>query len=207
MRNTRFALWGAVGVALVVFLALSSGVFRFNNTPPAGVVNAGTSLQHGAPLGGAFSLVDSKGQPVTEALLREKPSAVFFGFTHCPDICPTTLSEVSSWIEALGPDAEGMRFVFVTVDPERDTPEVMREYLSAFSDRIIGVTGDPARVHDMVRDYKIYSRKVPLEGGGYTMDHSASVLLLDPAGAFVGTIAQDESREAALAKLQRLGNG
>jgi protein SCO1/2 len=207
MRNLRRALWGAVGLAPVVFLALASGIFRPNDISSAGAVNAGTSMQPGASLGGAFALVDSKGQPVTEAVLRDKPSAVFFGFTHCPDVCPTTLSQVSSWIESMGADAERMRFVFVTVDPERDTPEVMRNYLSAFSDRIIGVTGDPPRVHEMVRDYKIVSRKVPLEGGGYTMDHTASVLLLDPAGAFVGTIASQESREAALAKLQRLVDG
>ena len=135
------------------------------------------------------------------------PSAVFFGFTHCPDVCPTTLMETAGWIEALGADAAKMRFVFVTVDPERDTPEVMNDYIAAFSDKIIGVTGDPEKVHAMVKDYKIVSRKVPLEGGDYTMDHTASVLLLDANGSFVGTIARDEAPDAAIGKLRRLVAG
>lgn len=206
MRNLRLALWIAVGAAAVVLAALWSGVL---GTPgrQAGQGATSASMQPGAPLGGAFSLIDAQGRPVTEAVLRGKPSAVFFGFTHCPDVCPTTLAEVSSWIEALGADAERMRFVFVTVDPERDTPDVMRDYLSAFSDKIVGITGEPGKVHAMVRDHKIVSRRVPLDGGGYTMDHTASVMLLDPAGSFVGTIAREESREAALAKLQRLVAG
>ena len=131
---------------------------------------------------------------MTEALFRDKPSAMFFGFTHCPDVCPTTLMEMGGWIEALGADADKLRFVFVTVDPERDTPEVMNDYVTAFSDRIVGVTGEPEEVHAMVKDYKIFSRKVPLEGGDYTMDHTASMILLDANGSFVGTIARERGR-------------
>jgi protein SCO1 len=200
MRNLRIALWAAVAVAAIVFFALLSGVIgpRAANSP---------AMQAGAPLGGAFTLTDEEGQPITEAVLRGQPSVLFFGFTHCPDVCPTTLSDMTSWIDELGADADRMRFVFVTVDPERDTPEILRDYLSAFSERIVGITGEPEKVQAMVRDHKIVSRKVPLEDGGYTMDHTASVLLLDPAGSFVGTIARDESREAALAKLRRLATG
>ena len=201
MRNLRIGLWAAVAVALIGFLAILSGVIG-PRSATKGTGQAG--LQTGAPLGGAFALVDARGEPVTEAVLRGKPSAVFFGFTHCPDVCPTTLSEMTSWIAELGPDAERMRFVFITVDPERDTPEVLRDYLSAFSDRIIGITGNPDDVHAMVGDHKAMSRKVPLQGGGYTMDHTASVFLLDENGGLVGTIARNESREAALAKLRRL---
>jgi protein SCO1/2 len=199
LRPLRYGLWALVGLALFVVGALLVSL-RFEAGAPAG-------LQAGAPLGGSFSLVDQRGAPVTEAIFRGKPSAVFFGFTHCPDVCPTTLMETAGWIEALGPDADRMRFVFVTVDPERDTPEVMNEYVSAFSEAIIGVTGEPDAVHAMVKDFKVYSRKAPLDGGDYTMDHLASVLLLDEAGRLVGTIDREESRETALAKLRRLVTG
>jgi protein SCO1/2 len=202
MRALRLTLWILVAVALFVLGALTVATMREDAS-----VQAGSGMAPGAPLGGAFTLVDQDGEPVTEALFRGKPSAVFFGFTHCPDVCPTTLMEAAGWIEALGADADKMRFVFVTVDPARDTPQVMKDYVSAFSDKILGVTGEPEKVEAMVADYKIYSRKVPLEGGDYTMDHTASVLLLDEDGAFVGTIAPDESKETAVAKLQRLVAG
>ena len=195
-----------VAVALFALgaVAVSGFARKGANSPQA--ANESSAVP-GTPLGGAFTLVDQRGQPVTEALFRDMPSAVFFGFTHCPDVCPTTLMETAGWIEALGADAAKMRFVFVTVDPERDTPEVMNDYIAAFSDKIIGVTGDPEKVHAMVKDYKIVSRKVPLEGGDYTMDHTASVLLLDANGSFVGTIARDEAPDAAIGKLRRLVAG
>ena len=206
LRSIRVILWAAVAVALFVLGALTVSMYaRSGGTRQAAL--SGNAISPGAPLGGAFSLLDNKGAPVTEAIFRDRPAAVFFGFTHCPDVCPTTLMDMAAWIEALGPDADRMRFVFVTVDPERDTPETLRDYLSVFSDRIIGVTGDPEKVHAMVRDYKIVSRKVPLEGGDYTMDHTASVLLLDADGSLVGTIARDEERESAMAKLTRLVAG
>jgi protein SCO1/2 len=205
MRGLRLTLWMAVAVALFVLGAVTVGVF--SSRPGLLLAGSGGAIAPGAPLGGAFRLVDQDAQPVTEEIFRGKPSAVFFGFTHCPDVCPTTLMEAVGWIEALGPDADKLRFVFVTVDPERDTPAVMKDYLSAFSDRIIGVTGEPEAARAMVKDYKVYSRKVPLEGGDYSMDHTASVLLLDANGALVGTIATGEGEEAAMAKLRRLVAG
>lgn len=207
MRTLRLSLWCAVAIALFVLGALTAGLFGPREAAPNQARAGSSGLQPGAPLGGAFSLVDHKGAPVTEAIFRGKPSAVFFGFTHCPDVCPTTLMEATGWLEALGPEADRLRLVFVTVDPERDTPEVLDSYFSAFSDRIVGVTGEPEKVHAMVTDHKIVSRKVPLDGGGYTMDHTASVLLLDANGGLVGTIARDEDRDAALAKLRRLVAG
>jgi protein SCO1/2 len=203
MRTLRLALWIAVALALFGLGALSAGLFGGRGGDP---LLAG-GLSPGAPLGGPFQLVDSKGQPVTEAVFRGKPSAVFFGFTHCPDVCPTTLMEMAQWIEELGPDADKMRFVFVTVDPERDTPEAMNDYVSAFSDKVIGITGEPEKVRAMAKDYKIYFRKAPLEGGDYTMDHTASVLLQDSDGNLVGTIARGEDEAAAVAKLRRLVAG
>ena len=205
MRNLRLALWLAVPVAIFVFGALAVGLVGGRNS---GALQAGQSqLTPGGPLGGAFTLVDHQGQKVTEAVFRDKPSAVLFGFTHCPDVCPTTLMEMSGWVEALGADADKMRFVFVTVDPERDTPAAMRDYVSAFSDRILGITGEPEAVQAMLRDYKIPFSKAPQEGADYSMDHLASVILLDENGSFAGTIARDEDREIAVAKLQKLVAG
>ena len=115
--------------------------------------------------------------------------------------------EMRSGSKALGPDAEKLRFVFVTVDPERDTPAAMRDYVSAFSDKIVGISGEPDKVHAMVKDYKIFSRKVPIEGGDYSMDHTASVILLNKDGAMVGTIDRQEAKDTAVAKLRRLVAG
>ena len=158
----------------------------------------------GQPFGAAFTLVDDKGQPITEAALRGHPSVVFFGFTHCPEVCPTTLVEMDSWLKKLGDEGKDIRAYFVSVDPERDTPEVMKSYVTNVSNRIVGITGDPAKVNQMVKDFKIFARKVPTENGDYTMDHTASVLLLKSDGDFFGTIAYGENSDTALAKLKRL---
>ena len=163
----------------------------------------GSAEAYGAP----FELVDQKGQPITEKDFRAQPSAIFFGFTHCPEICPTTLFELDGWLKKLGPEGDDVRAFFVTVDPERDTPELMDRYVSNVSQRITGVTGDPAKVAAMTKSFNIYSRKVDLDGDDYTMDHTASVILLDKGGAFAGTIAYGESEQTALAKLKRLATG
>lgn len=161
----------------------------------------------GEPYGAPFTLVDQKGKEITEAAFRGHPSALFFGFTHCPEVCPTTLFELDGWLKAMGDEGKDIRAYFVSVDPERDTPEVMDLYVSNVSDRITGITGDPAKVAAMVKSFGIFSRKVELEGGDYTMDHTASILLLDEGGDFFGTIAYEENPETALAKLKRLATG
>jgi len=202
MSKIRIALWIAVAVALFALGALSVSGFSF-----LGKEAATSALKPGAPLGGSFQLIDAKGAAVTEAIFREKPSVTLFGFTHCPDVCPTGLTQMGRWAEELGPDAEKLRFIFVTVDPERDTPETVRDYVAAFSDQIVGISGSPEAVHAMVKDYKIYSRKVPLDGSDYSMDHTASMILQDATGNFVGTIDNAESHETGLAKLKRLVAG
>jgi len=154
--------------------------------------------------GAPFELVDHNGEKITEQAFRGKPTAVFFGFTHCPEVCPTTLFELDGWIEQLGSDADKMGAYFVSIDPERDTPEVMKAYLGNFSGHITGITGEPAKVMEMAKDFRIFAKKVELENGDYTMDHTASVLLLDSDGDFFGTIAYQENPETALAKLKRL---
>lgn len=158
----------------------------------------------GEPFGSAFALVDQDGAPITEAAFRGHPSAVFFGFTHCPEVCPTTLYEMDGWLKKLGPDGKNIRAYFVSIDPERDTPELMKVYVTGMSDRITGITGDPDKVHAMAKSFGIYWRKVDTGDGEYTMDHTASVLLLDGRGGFAGTIAYEEKADTAIAKLKRL---
>jgi protein SCO1 len=164
------------------------------------------SQNAGEPYGAPFTLVDQKGAEITETAFRGQPSAVFFGFTHCPEVCPTTLFELDGWLKKLGDDGKDIRAYFVSIDPERDRPEVMDAYVSNVSDRITGITGEPEKIAAMAKSFGIYARKVDLEGGDYTMDHTASILLLDGSGDFAGTIAYGESADAAIAKLKRLAD-
>ena len=204
LRWVRRAAWGAVGVLGFLVLATSAGWLVTDG--PLGdrrVASGPASL----PIGGPFSLTDHRGRAVTEADFRGRPMAVFFGFTHCPDVCPTTLGEMTALIEALGPDADRLHWLFVSVDWERDTPEALAGYLEAFDRRILGLSGSEAQVAEAARAFRVYYRRVPVEGGGYTMDHSASVFLLDGAGRFAGTIDNKEGEGVALQKLRLLLGG
>ena len=135
--------------------------------------------------------------------MKGRPFLVFFGFTHCPDVCPTTLFEVSEVLRALGKDGDGMRALFVTVDPERDTPEKLKDYLSSFDPRLIGVTGDEAAIKAVEKAYRVYAKKVPLDGGNYTMDHTAIVYLMDKDGRFVAPFNVKRRPAEAAADLRR----
>jgi protein SCO1/2 len=156
-------------------------------------------------IGGPFKLVDQNSKPITDQDLKGRPFLVFFGFTHCPDVCPTTLFEVSEIFRALGPDAgaKDIRALFVTVDPERDTPAVLKDYLSSFDPRVIGVTGAAAAIAAVEKAYRVYAKKVPLDGGGYTMDHTALVYLMDKDGRFVAPFNIKRRPEEAAADLKR----
>ena len=157
-----------------------------------------------ASLGAPFSLVDHDGASITEAAFKGHPSLLFFGFTHCPEICPTTVYEMEGWLAELGPEADGLRAFFVTVDPERDTPEALRDYLTAQTDRVTGISGDPDDVREMARSWRVYFSRRDLEGGDYTMDHTSLVYLLDEDGAYAGTIPYGAEPEAAVAQLRAL---
>jgi len=154
--------------------------------------------------GEPFILVDHNGDEITEAAFRGQPSAVFFGFTHCPEICPTTLFEMDGWLNELGPEGENIRAYFVSVDPERDTPEILGSYIGNVTDKVTGITGEPDEVAEMARSFGIYVRKVDLDNGDYTIDHTASILMIDSTGDFAGTIAYGENPDNAMAKLRRL---
>ncbi|MGU3575720.1 SCO family protein [Brucellaceae bacterium C25G] len=158
----------------------------------------------GQPFGGPLDLIAMDGSKFTEVNLREKPAVIFFGFTHCPDVCPTTLYELDGWFKQMGPEADKINAYFITVDPERDTQEIMQTYVSNVSDKITGITGTPEKIADAVKSYHIYAKKVPGEDGNYTMDHTASLFLLDKGGMFRGTIAYGENPDTALEKLKNL---
>ena len=162
------------------------------------------ATQSSVQIGGPFSLIDTEGRPVSDRTLLGKPTAIFFGFTFCPEVCPTTLTEMTAALDALGSDADRLNVVFVSVDPERDTPAKMKVYLSNFDSRIRGFTGTPETVARTAKAYRIYYAKVPLEGGEYTIDHSASVYLFDRRGRFIGPIAYGSPHERVVARLKDL---
>jgi protein SCO1/2 len=155
-------------------------------------------------IGGPFTLVDDTGATVTEKNIAGKPYVMYFGYTFCPDVCPTTLLDLSRWIKMLGPDADRLNYVFVTVDPERDTVQSMHAYLSSFDKRIRGYTGTPAQIAQIAKKYRVYYKKVPTEDGGYTMDHSAVTYLMGPDGQLVTVIPYQEDDTSAIAKLKKL---
>jgi protein SCO1/2 len=188
MRTFRIVLW-----TLVVVAAIGATVLFF--TQPKIVSGPG---------GGQFTLVDQRGSSVDQSIFLGKPSLLFFGYTHCPDVCPTTMGEMQGWFSALGDEAKTLQGVFVTVDPERDTPEILGDYVSFVSDRVVGLTGAQAEIDKVVRDWGAVAEKVPQADGSYLMNHTASVFLVDSKGEFQGTIAYGEETKTALEKIRRL---
>lgn len=154
-----------------------------------------------------FSLTDHDGNRVGPQDLTGQPSMVFFGYTSCPDVCPTTLADISDWLDGLGADAGRLNAVFITVDPERDTAAAMAEYVGYFHPTIRGWTGPLPEIDKAIAGFRATYRKVSVEGGGYAMDHTSSVFLFDAEGRFVTTIDYHEPREFALPKIRRaMGN-
>ena len=156
-----------------------------------------------ASIGGPFRLINQDGQTVTDQDFKGKPFLAFFGFTHCPEICPTALFEISEIVRNLGPDGDRVRAMFITVDPERDTPAALKEYLSSFDPRLSGLTGDADAIAAVAKGYRAIYRKVPLEQGGYTMDHTAIVYLMDKQGRFVAPFSLKRTTEASAAELRK----
>lgn len=156
-----------------------------------------------AAVGGPFHLEDQNGKPVSDQDMKGRPFLVFFGFTHCPDICPTTLFDISEVMRHLGKDADRTGALFITVDPDRDTPAMLKDYLSNFDPHLRGLTGDPAAVNQAIKAYRVYAKKIPLEGGDYTMDHTAVVYLMDKDGNFVAPFNLKRTPDDAAAELRR----
>ncbi len=156
-----------------------------------------------AAIGGPFHLTDQAGQTVTEKSLQGRPTLIFFGFTHCPDVCPTSLFEISEVLKAMGGDADRVNAYFISVDPERDTNAAMKDYLSSFDPHLKGLTGDPEAVAKALSGFRVYARKVPLKDGDYTMDHTALVYLMDRDGHFVSPFNLKRTPEEAAHDLKR----
>lgn len=189
IKSLRLWLWGAVAA-----LALTAIVAAVLLRQPE---QAGFGQ-------GSYNLIDQNGEPVDQTLFAGHPTALFFGFTHCPEVCPTTMAEMASWFEQLGVEGQDLRAYFVSIDPQRDTPEVLGDYVSWVSDRITGLTGTPEEIAKIARAWGVYYARVELGGEDYTMDHTASVFLLDAQGEFQGTIAYREDQATALGKLRNL---
>jgi protein SCO1/2 len=156
-----------------------------------------------AAIGGPFSLTDQNGRTVTDQDLKGKPFLVFFGYTNCPDFCPTTMFEISEVLKKLGPAADRTRALFITVDPERDTPAALKDYVSSFDPHIIALTGEADAIAAVAKTYRAYYRRVPLKDGGYTMDHLVLVYLMDKDGRFVSRFNLNRPIDASAAELRK----
>lgn len=198
MRRRALLGYGAFGVSALA-ATLFAGWWQVDG-PGAQDASSGRPL----PLTAMdFALTDHEGRPVGPETLIGRPSLVFFGFTWCPQVCPTTLADISHWLDGLGAEAQMLNTVLITVDPERDTAEAMAEYVGYFHPQIRGWTGQPAQIARAAEGFRVHYEKVALDGGDYTMDHSAGVFLFDATGALVSIIDYHEAREFALPKIRR----
>src|ERR1700730_17974617 len=169
MMRSRYLLLGAIFAAAAIVSAASCFAFVALTRSPGQAV---------LPVGGPFTLVDDTGAPVTESTLTGKPSVIYFGYTSCPDVCPTALFDLSRWIQKLGPDADKLNYVFVTVDPRRDTSKVMHDYMSSFDKHIRGFTGTPEQIAKIAQEYRVYYKRIPSDNGDYVMDHFTLIYLM-----------------------------
>jgi protein SCO1/2 len=204
LKQVRILLWLLVGLAVLGTAAILL-IRRAPVNPPEAPQTAPLAQ---ASFGGPFTLVGGDGKPFSSNALAGKPYAIFFGFTHCGDVCPTTLARLVKLRDQAG-GANALHIVFVTVDPERDGPKEVGQYASLFNSPIIGLTGSPAQIDRVKKQYGIFSEKVPAEGHeghdmDYDMNHTATVLLFGRDGKFVATISPDEPDGAALDKMKRI---
>jgi protein SCO1/2 len=188
---------------LLIISAFLTGLVLFTGVFLYATGNLGGGSPGVSAIGGPFKLIDQNGAAVTDADIKGRPFLVFFGYTHCPDICPATLFEVSEVMRALGKDADRTGALFITVDPERDTPAAMKDYLSSFDPHLLGATGDRAAIDAAEKAYRVYAKKVPTTNGDYSMDHTALVYLMDKQGRFVAPFSLKRRPEDAAADLRR----
>jgi protein SCO1/2 len=195
LRMLRVALWALVAVA-----AVGAGLLWSDALPGVG----NKAAVQAPEIGGEFSLMGHDGKSRSWSSFRGKPTIVFFGFTNCPDVCPTTLGELSVMLDGMGAEGDRMNVVLISADPERDTPQVLASYMAAFDPRIVALTGPEPEIERAVTAFQAYRQKVPLEGGGYTIDHTAVVYLFRDDGSFAGTLDRHDKPEDQAAKIQRL---
>jgi protein SCO1/2 len=188
--------WAAVAALVVAVAGVS--LYRAN-------VTVDKLVGQGAQIGGDFELTTHEGKRLSNRDLAGKPFAVFFGFTHCPDVCPTALLELSNILKKLGPDADKMRYLFISVDHEQDTPAHLKTYLSSFDPRIIGLTGTAEEIAAVARGYRAYYQKVPTKEG-FTYNHTALTYLMGRDGKYVTHIGYQEAEDRQVAKLRKLAD-
>lgn len=196
LRTFRMIVW--------LFVALVAGMGLFALFGPDRQPAADQPTGYADTVGGAFSLTAADGSTVTDQTLKGKPFAIFFGFTRCPDVCPTTLASLAKLRKQMGEDGDKFRIVFVSVDPGYDSPEDIRRYVDLFGTPIIGLTGSDEEIARVTKAYHAFYKKVPTEGDDYTIDHTASVYLMDAEGKLRSTIDYHEDQKTSLAKLERL---
>ena len=193
-RRPSTFLYGIIGLVIVVII-LGTGAFVW--------------LSHGGTaslIGGPFALEDGNGKPVTDHDFRGKYMLVYFGYTFCPDVCPTTLNEVADALDHLGNKADKLQAIFITVDPKRDTPAVVKQYAAAFSPRLMGLTGSAEQIANVAKEYRVYYAEHRTGPGpnDYSMDHSSVLYLMGPDGKFIAPIRADEDGSQMAADLSRL---
>lgn len=193
-RAKRLVGWGLAAAVLGSVLGLAIAAY----------VAPWDAAEESISIGGEFTLVDQDGRTVTKPDFDAKALALFAGFTYCPDVCPATLLRLASFLDQLGADAGKIQVVLFSVDPERDTPAVLKSYIASFDKRFSAVTGTPEQVKAFAKAYRIFYAKVPREGGDYTMNHSAGVFLFEKGGTFQGTLDLHEADDVAVAKLKML---
>ncbi len=198
--SPRFALIAVVMAGILIVAASFLFVYALHENPKGA---AGTLL--GGAIGGPFQLIDQNGKPFSDADLKGKWHLVFFGYTHCPDVCPTTLNEISLALDKLDKGKRGdVGVVFISVDPERDTPAVLKSYVESFDAPIVALSGSADAVAEAAKAYRVYYAKHPRADGGYDMDHSAVIYVMDPQGRFTATFTPDTTADAMLTRLQKL---
>jgi len=197
--SPRFLLIAAIFAGLVV---LGTGAFLALSSRDTARGVAGTVLSNA--IGGPFQLVDQNGKTVTDADLKGKWSLIYFGYTHCPDACPTALNDISIALSDLGPKRDAVRPVFITVDPERDTPETLKAYVASFDAPILALTGSAEEVAKAAKGYRVYYAKHPEAGGDYSMDHSSVIYVMDPEGRFTASFTHESAPEQISERLKKL---
>ncbi len=200
MPRTRILIFAAACIVIAAALAITTMVVTGKRDAAGPMV-----VSSGKPdVGGPFQLVNQDGQAVDQSMLNGKWSLVFFGFTYCPDFCPTTLTMLDETQKRLGDKAKDVQIVFVSIDPARDTPQAMKDYLSdaSFPDGVIGLTGTEAQVAAAAKAYRVFYKKSG-EGEGYTMDHSLTIYLMDPDGQFATALTSDLGPERSAQVIER----
>ena len=181
-------------IILSLSVLIATGLLLFNIINK----NAQTEYSSTAKLGIPFELIDSNGNEITEKAFIGSPTALFFGFAHCPDVCPLTLHRISLLMEKLGNQQNKLNVYFITLDPERDTWKFLNEYLTTFNHRIVGITGESNKIKALAKSWGIHSKKVSSEGENYLIDHTSLIILLDKNGNFLNTIDYKDDFESSL---------